>query len=72
MHGDPTHRPRSPGGARTSDNEYRGHSRIGALPGVIHRGERWRKPEKSAKTLPAHLERRFFTDAGITAYRLAA
>jgi len=40
--------------------------------GVIHRGEQWTKPEKSAKTLPPNIERRFFADTQITAYRLAA
>jgi len=39
---------------------------------VIHRGEQWTRPEKSAKTLPADIERRFFADTRITAYRLAA
>jgi transposase InsO family protein len=54
-------------------NEYRGHARLGgASPAVVHRGEQWRKPEKSAKTLPLNIERRVFADTQITAYRLAA
>jgi transposase InsO family protein len=54
-------------------NEYRGHARPGgAIPSVIHRGEQWAKPEKSAKTLPPNVERRFFPGTQITAYRLAA
>jgi transposase InsO family protein len=54
-------------------NEYRGHTRLGgAVPSLIHRGERWTKPEKSAKTLPPNIERRVFPDTGISAYRLAA
>jgi len=54
-------------------NEYRGHATLGgAIPSVIHRGEHWTKPEKSAKTLPSNVERRFFPDTRITAYRLAA
>jgi len=54
-------------------NEYRGHTTLGgALPSVIHRGEQWNKPEKSAKTLPPNIERRCFPDTQITAYRLAA
>ena len=54
-------------------NEYRGHATLGgALPEVIHRGEQWTKPEKSAKTLPPNIERRVFPDTQITAYRLAA
>ena len=54
-------------------NEYRGHATLGgAVPSVIHRGEQWAKPEKSAKTLPPNIERRVFPDTQITAYRLAA
>jgi len=41
-------------------------------PSVSYRGGHWTKPEKSAKTLPTNLERRFFPDTQITAYRLAA
>jgi transposase InsO family protein len=53
-------------------NEYRGHTTVGgALPSAIHCGEQWNKPEKSAKTLPPNIERRFFPDTQITAYRLA-
>jgi hypothetical protein len=39
---------------------------------LIHRGEQWTKPKKSAKTLPPNIERRVSPDAGVTAYRLAA
>lgn len=54
-------------------NEYRGHTTLGgAVPAVIHRGEQWSKPGKSAKTLPANLEHRVFAYTQITAYRLAA
>ncbi len=54
-------------------SEHRGHARLGgAVPAVIHRGEQWTRPEKSAKTLPADIERRVFADTQITAYRLAA
>jgi transposase InsO family protein len=54
-------------------NEYRGHATLGgAVPPMIHRGEQWTKPEKSAKTLPPSIERRVFSDIQITAYRLAA
>jgi transposase InsO family protein len=54
-------------------NEYRGHAKLGgARPSVIHRGEQWTRPEKSAKTVPAGIERRVFADTRITAYRLAA
>jgi hypothetical protein len=54
-------------------NDYRGHTTLGgAVPEVIHRGGQWTKPTKSAKALPTHVERRFFADTEITAYRLAA
>ena len=54
-------------------NEYRGHAKLGgALPSLIHRGEQWTKPGKSAKVIPANIERRFFADTQVTAYRLAA
>jgi transposase InsO family protein len=54
-------------------NDHRGYTKLGgAVPSVIHRGEQWSKPEKSAKTLPPHIERRVFADTQITAYRLAA
>ena len=54
-------------------NTYRGHTTLGgAVPAVMHCGEQWNKPEKSAKTLPVTLERRVFADTRITAYRLAA
>ncbi len=54
-------------------NDCRGHTTLGgAVPTVRYRGERWDKPEKSAKRLPTNLERRLFPDTQITAYRLAA
>jgi transposase InsO family protein len=54
-------------------NDYRGHATLGgAVPSMIHRGEQWTKPEKSAKALPPHIDRRFFPDTQVTAYRLAA
>ena len=54
-------------------NYYRGHTHLGgAVPATIHRGERWRKPARSAKKLPRNVERRFFPETHITAYRLAA
>jgi putative transposase len=54
-------------------NEYRGHATLGgAIPSVVHRGEQWSKPQKSATTLPPNIDRRFFPDAQVTAYRLAA
>jgi transposase InsO family protein len=54
-------------------NEYRGHTTLGgAVPSLIHRGGQWTKPAKSAKALPGSIERRFFPDTQLTAYRLAA
>ena len=54
-------------------SDCRGHMTLGgARPAVIHRGEHWRRPDKSAKTLPANVEQLVFVDTGITAYRLAA
>jgi len=54
-------------------NHWRGHSTIGgAVPSLIHRGEVWQRPDRSAKTLPGAIERRFFPDTRVTAFRLAA
>jgi transposase InsO family protein len=54
-------------------NDHRGHTTLGgAVPAVRYRGEPWDQPAKSAKDLPTNLERRVFSDTGITAYRLAA
>jgi transposase InsO family protein len=37
-------------------NTYRGHTTLGgAVPSLIHRGEQWVRPDRSAKTLPADL-----------------
>jgi hypothetical protein len=47
-------------------------ARDGAPPALIHRGEQWRKPPKTAKTLPLNIERRVFADSRVTAYRLSA
>jgi transposase InsO family protein len=54
-------------------NHWRGHSTIGgAVPSVIHRGEAWQRPDRSAKTLPGAIERRLFPDTRVTAFRMAA
>ncbi len=54
-------------------NHWRGHSTIGgAVPALIHRGEVWQQPDRSAKILPGAIERRFFPDTRVTAFRLAA
>ena len=54
-------------------NDWRGHMGLdGAMPTVIHRGQAWRKPDRSAKVLPGDIERRLFADPRVTVYRLAA
>jgi len=54
-------------------NGYRGHMTLGgAMPGLVHRGEQWWRPARSAKVLPSRIERRLFPEVRITAYRLAA
>jgi putative transposase len=54
-------------------SHWRGHSTIGgALPSVIHGGNRWQRPDRSSKTLSGIIERRLIPDARITAFRLAA
>jgi len=54
-------------------NDWRGQSTIGgAAPSVIHRGEVWQRPDRSAKNLPGTVERRLFPDTRVTALRLAA
>ncbi len=54
-------------------NHWRRHSTIGgAVPSLIHRGEVWQRPDRSAKALPDAIERRFFPDTRVTAFRMAA
>jgi len=54
-------------------NHWRGHSAVGgAAPAVIHRGDAWQRPDRSAKALPGAIERGFFPDTRVTAFRLAA
>lgn len=54
-------------------NRWQGHSTLGgAVPSVIHRGEVWQRPDRSAKTLPGSIERRLFPDTRVTAFPLAA
>jgi hypothetical protein len=42
------------------------------MPAVIHHGEAWQRADRSTKTLPDAIERRFFPDTGVTALRMAA
>ena len=54
-------------------NGWRGHSTLGgAVPAMVHRGDRWQRPDRSAKTLAGAIERRLYPDARVTAFRLAA
>jgi len=54
-------------------NDYRGHMTLdGAAPRAVHSGAGWQKPERFDKALPPNIERRFFPDVRVTAYRLAA
>ena len=54
-------------------NAWRPHSTLkGAVPDLIHAGQQWSAPARTAKTVPAHVERRFFPETRITGFRLAA
>jgi putative transposase len=54
-------------------NSWRPHTTLkGAVPELIHSGKQWSFPSKTAKTVPAHIERRFFPETRITGFRLAA
>jgi transposase InsO family protein len=54
-------------------NSWRPHTTLkGAVPELIHAGHQWSVPPETAKTVPTNIERRFFPETRITAYRLAA
>jgi putative transposase len=54
-------------------NTWRPHSTLnGAIPDNIHAWRHWSGPPKTAKTVPAHIERRFFPEVRVTGFRLAA
>jgi transposase InsO family protein len=54
-------------------NCWRPHSTLeGAVPNLIHAGEQWSVPPKTAKTVPGNIERRFFPETRISGFRLAA
>ena len=54
-------------------NTWRPHSTLkGAVPELIHAGQQWSAPPKTAKTVPANIQRRFFLETRITGFRLAA
>jgi len=53
-------------------NSWRPHTSLnGAVPELIHAGQQWSAPARTAKTVPAHIERRFFPETRVTAFRLA-
>jgi len=54
-------------------NRYRRpHTTLdGAVPERIHAGQHWQKPARTAKAVPAHIERCFFPETRVTAFRLA-
>jgi len=54
-------------------NHWRAHSTMGgAVPALLHAGQQWQAPDRTAKRVPARIERRLFTTAKITAFRLPA
>jgi len=54
-------------------NAWRPHMTLaGAPPDLIHAGQTWQAPARTAKTVPAHVERRFFPETRVTSFRLAA
>jgi putative transposase len=53
-------------------NSWRPHMTLdGAVPEFIHAGQHWRRPPRTAKTVPARIERRFFPQVRVTAFGLA-
>jgi putative transposase len=52
-------------------NDWRAHSALdGALPALVHAGQQWQPPERTARRAPTHIERHFFATAKVTAFRL--
>jgi len=41
------------------------------VPDSIHTGRHWQKPARTAKAVSDHIERRFFPETRVTAFRLA-
>jgi len=53
-------------------NSWRPHMTLhGAVPDLVHAGQHWQKPARTAKAVPAHIERRFFPETRVTAFHLA-
>jgi len=58
---------------RAVDTDRRPHMALaGAVPELIHAGQHWQKLPRTAKAIPARIERRLFPDTRVTAFRLAA
>ena len=54
-------------------NAWRPHSTLrGAVPDLVHAGHQWSPPGRTAKVVPAGIERRFFSETRVTGFRLAA
>jgi transposase InsO family protein len=54
-------------------NSWRPHTTLkGAVPELVHAGNEWSPPARTAKTVPAHIGRRFFPETRVTGFRLAA
>ena len=54
-------------------NRWRPHTTLnGAVPALIHAGQQWSVPPKTAKTVPARIDRRPFPETRITGFRPAA
>jgi len=52
-------------------SRWRSHSTVGgAVPDLVYLGGEWQPPARTTKQLPGTIERRFFSTARITAYRL--
>jgi transposase InsO family protein len=54
-------------------NSWRPHTTLkGAVPDLVHAGQQWSGPTRTAKAVPDHIERRFFPETRVTGFRLAA
>jgi len=52
-------------------NHWRAHCTLGgAVPALVHAGRHWQTPDRTANRAPDRIERRFFTTAKLTAFRL--
>jgi len=52
-------------------NAWRPHTTLkGAVPDLIHAGQQWLPPPRTAKLVPVGIERHFFPETRVTAFRL--